>query len=416
MNPMLINFIFIAIFPLVIYIAIKTQKLSFLLKYRDIYYFFYLFITISVLYIVIEKKIFILIPFSTFILWIIIYEQHIVTTEKIDLQISQMINSLTERIKLLEQNYDEVRYEYEIGYQELVKYSKLFSLVEEINKNVELDKVWDKFCSTIVEYFGADKINYIGIILTKKKDIVDIISFSSQDTNFIKIIKDIWMEKQNFSGIEGVLSEKIHSNLYTYILVIKHQLSEEFLPQLKFFINETKIGFVRSILFKEIEELSRIDGLTGLYLRRYFINRLNNEILLATRYNSLFSLIMIDIDFFKKVNDRYGHIVGDFVLKELAKILLDQVKEQGLCARWGGEEFLVFVPYQTPQQVVNLAEKIRSDVENHVFQHQNNIVRITISCGISFYPKEGVNITTLVERADKKLYEAKQSGRNKVVA
>jgi diguanylate cyclase (GGDEF)-like protein len=223
------------------------------------------------------------------------------------------------------------------------------------------------------------------------------------------------MEKQNFSGIEGVLSEKIHSNLYTYILVIKHQLSEEFLPQLKFFINETKIGFVRSILFKEVEELSRIDGLTGLYLRRYFINRLNNEILLATRYNNLLSLIMIDIDFFKKVNDVYGHIVGDFVLKELADILVNQVKEQGLCARWGGEEFLVFVPYQSPEHVVNLAETIRTAVENHIFQYQDKTIRITISCGISFYPQEGKDLTTLIEEADKKLYKAKQSGRNKVV-
>jgi len=416
MNPMLIYFIFIITFPLIIYIAVKNQKMSSLIKHRDLFYLIYLFIAIIVLYFLLaEKKFFVLIPFLTFILWIIIYEKYFFEIEKIEIQTSQTINSLLEKIKLLEQNYDENRYEYEVVYQEFVKYTKLFSLVEEINKNFDLDKVGSKFYSTLVDYFGVDKINYMGLILTKKKDIVDIISFSSQDTNFIKIIKDIWVEKQNFSGIEGVLSEKIHSNLYTYILVIKHQLSEEFLPQLKFFINETKIGFVRSILFKEVEELSRIEGLTSLYLRRYFINRLNNEILLATRYNNLLSLIMIDIDFFKKVNDVYGHIVGDFVLKELADILVNQVKEQGLCARWGGEEFLVFVPYQSPKHVVNLAETIRTAVENHIFQYQDKTIRITISCGISFYPQEGKDLTTLIEEADKKLYKAKQSGRNKVV-
>jgi diguanylate cyclase (GGDEF)-like protein len=192
-------------------------------------------------------------------------------------------------------------------------------------------------------------------------------------------------------------------------------LTDRLLSQLRFFINETKIGFVRSVLFKEVEELSRIDGLTGLYLRRYFISRLNNELLLASRYNTVFSLIMIDIDFFKKINDTYGHIVGDFVLKELAKLLLQEVKEQGLCARWGGEEFLVFVPYQTQQQVVELAERIRKNVEDYNFLFQDKTIKLTISCGISFYPQEGKDITTLIEEADKKLYKAKQSGRNKVV-
>lgn len=142
---------------------------------------------------------------------------------------------------------------------------------------------------------------------------------------------------------------------------------------------------------------------------------MNNEILLAARYNNVFSLIMIDIDFFKKVNDVFGHIVGDFVLKKLAEILLVHVKEQGLCARWGGEEFLVFIPYQTQEQIVQLVEKIRSEVENYVFQYQDKTIKITISCGISFYPQEGRDISTLINEADKKLYKAKQSGRNKVV-
>ena len=415
MSSIFTNLIIINIFPLLIFTLLKSQKLSVLVKSRDLIYLFFYFISIAILYVSLEKKIFIFIPMVVFLLWIIIFEYYIITLEKITSQNSQIIVSLKQEIKSLEQNHAESKSEYETVYQELTKYTKLFTLVEEINKNIELAKVGEKFYLTIAEYFGYDKIDYFGIFVTKKKDIIEIISFSPPEENLIKTIKEIWLEKQSFANVEGILAEKIYSNLYQYIFIIKHKLPEKLLPQLKFFINETKIGFVRSVLFKEVEELSRVDGLTGLYLRRYFTACLNNELLLATRYNNVFSLIMIDIDFFKKVNDTYGHIVGDFVLKELAKILLEEFREQGLCARWGGEEFLVFIPYQSQQQVVFLAEKLRSTVENHIFQFQDKTIKITISCGISFYPQEGKDITTLIEEADKKLYKAKQSGRNKVV-
>jgi len=356
-----------------------------------------------------------LIPVAIYILWIVIYETHIFAIENIIKQNLQIIEQLSKEADVSEQEYSGLKTEYENSHQELTKYEKLFGLVEEINKNIELVKVGEKFYSVITEYFGVDKINYVGILVVKKKDVIDIISFSSSNESLITTIKSLWEEKQTLSNTECFFSEKIYSNLYEYIFIIKHQLTDRLLSQLRFFINETKIGFVRSVLFKEVEELSRIDGLTGLYLRRYFISRLNNELLLASRYNTVFSLIMIDIDFFKKINDTYGHIVGDFVLKELAKLLLQEVKEQGLCARWGGEEFLVFVPYQTQQQVVELAERIRKNVEDYNFLFQDKTIKLTISCGISFYPQEGKDITTLIEEADKKLYKAKQSGRNKVV-
>jgi diguanylate cyclase (GGDEF)-like protein len=415
MAKFLINLIFVNIFPLFIYTSVRNQKLSVLIKNRDLFYLVCFFVSLLVLYMLIEKKIFILIQVAIYILWIVIYETHIFAIENIIKQNLQIIEQLSKEADVSEQEYSGLKTEYENSHQELTKYEKLFGLVEEINKNIELVKVGEKFYSVITEYFGVDKINYVGILVVKKKDVIDIISFSSSNESLITTIKSLWEEKQTLPNTECFFTEKIYSNLYEYIFIIKHQLTDRLLSQLRFFVNETKIGFVRSVLFKEVEELSRIDGLTGLYLRRYFISRLNNELLLASRYNTVFSLIMIDIDFFKKINDTYGHIVGDFVLKELAKLLLQEVKEQGLCARWGGEEFLVFVPYQTQQQVVELAERIRKNVEDYNFLFQDKTIKLTISCGISFYPQEGKDITTLIEEADKKLYKAKQSGRNKVV-
>jgi len=415
MAKFLINLIFVNIFPLFIYTSVRNQKLSVLVKNRDLFYLVCFFVSLLVLYMLMERKIFILIPIGIYILWIVIYETHIFEIENITKQNLQIIEQLSKEAEVSEQEYSGLKTEYENSHRELTKYEKLFSLVEEIIKNNELSKVGEKFYSVITEYFGVDKINYVGILVVKKKDVIDIISFSSSNESLITTIKSLWEEKQTLSNTECFFTEKIYSNLYEYIFIIKHQLTDRLLSQLRFFVNETKIGFVRSVLFKEVEELSRIDGLTGLYLRRYFISWLNNELLLASRYNTVFSLIMIDIDFFKKINDTYGHIVGDFVLKELAKLLLQEVKEQGLCARWGGEEFLVFVPYQTHQQVVELAERIRKNVEDYNFLFQDKTIKLTISCGVSFYPQEGKDITTLIEEADKKLYKAKQSGRNKVV-
>ena len=214
----------------------------------------------------------------------------------------------------------------------------------------------------------------------------------------------------------ALLFYEIYSSKYEYILVIDCTKDEHLISELNFFVLETKLGFVRAMLFSEVEELSRIDGLTELYLRRYFLNRLNDELLRAMRYNTEFSLIMIDIDFFKKINDTYGHIAGDFILKRVAKVIKDIVAEKGLCARWGGEEFLVFLPYQSLESAKVLAEEIRQKIETINFYYNDKTIKLTISCGVSSYPQEAQQLQTLIEIADKKLYKAKRVGRNRVIA
>jgi septation ring formation regulator EzrA len=168
----------------------------------------------------IEKKIFILIPVAIYILWIVIYETHIFAIENIIKQNLQIIEQLSKEADVSEQEYSGLKTEYENSHQELTKYEKLFGLVEEINKNIELVKVGEKFYSVITEYFGVDKINYVGILVVKKKDVIDIISFSSSNESLITTIKSLWGRKTNFVQIPNVFLQKKFILIYTSIFLL----------------------------------------------------------------------------------------------------------------------------------------------------------------------------------------------------
>jgi len=128
----------------------------------------------------------------------------------------------------------------------------------------------------------------------------------------------------------------------------------------------------------------------------------------AKRSNSSFGIIMIDIDNFKKINDTYGHLTGDDVLQEIARILSENVRKIDVLGRWGGEEFLIVDNESDPGKIIEFAEKIRSAVEKHKFK---KVGEVTCSFGVTQYV-EGDTTSSLIIRADKAMYAAKESGRN----
>lgn len=166
----------------------------------------------------------------------------------------------------------------------------------------------------------------------------------------------------------------------------------------------------------EMNDLVVKDELTGLYNRRFINERLDVEIIRAKTNNQSISLIMADIDYFKKVNDKYGHLAGDEVLIQFAKILKKSIrKETDWAARYGGEEFLICINNVYPNKVYDLAERIRKKIENTTIKYEDKEIKITASFGIAVLNE---NISTgidLVKKADEKLYTAKIEGRNKVV-
>jgi diguanylate cyclase (GGDEF)-like protein len=172
--------------------------------------------------------------------------------------------------------------------------------------------------------------------------------------------------------------------------------------------NQVAIAIENAKLFQE----SITDGLTGLYHHKYFELRLREELDRSKRYRNPLSLAMVDIDFFKKVNDEHGHLAGDQVLRGLAAFLKKATRLSDIAARYGGEEFALVLPYVTEKDMHPIGERLRKDVEAGDF----NGIRITISIGIAYFDGGNADITMaqFIEAADKALYRAKNSGRNRV--
>lgn len=168
-------------------------------------------------------------------------------------------------------------------------------------------------------------------------------------------------------------------------------------------------------LHKRTEELTVIDGLTETYNYRYFMQKLQEEKRRALRYNLPLSLIMVDIDYFKKLNDTYGHETGNMVLHQLSGVIKQCIRDVDIFSRYGGEEFAIILP-QTPQQEAHvIGERIRDRVEQTIFNGtDNHKIRITVSVGLSSFPENGRSQEELVSVADKALYKAKGDGRNQV--
>ncbi|WP_454783691.1 diguanylate cyclase [Legionella sp. WA2024007413] len=159
------------------------------------------------------------------------------------------------------------------------------------------------------------------------------------------------------------------------------------------------------------------DSLTGVYNRRYFEEYLQKEILNSKDNPFTFALLLIDIDDFKKINDTYGHLVGDQVLLEFAAKIRHIGREENVVSRWGGEEFMIYLRSSNLDQVKSQAETLRKSIENFSIEiNQEKTISVTISIGIAFYPHDGKRIDDLISKADEALYQAKKMGRNKVVA
>ncbi len=154
------------------------------------------------------------------------------------------------------------------------------------------------------------------------------------------------------------------------------------------------------------------DEMTKLYNHRYFQQRLDEELQRCNRYSSHVSLILIDVDHFKKFNDTYGHLEGDRVLKTVARIIEDNIREIDIASRYGGEEFTVICPERSVEGAMVPAERIRTAIENYDFKIQGASVPLTISIGVSCYPELSRNKKELILKADKALYFSKNNGRN----
>lgn len=157
------------------------------------------------------------------------------------------------------------------------------------------------------------------------------------------------------------------------------------------------------------------DGLTKLFNKRYFLDRLDSELKFAQRHGTALSLLMLDLDHFKRVNDTLGHLAGDTVLTAIATALSRAVRNEDVVARFGGEEFAIVLRAIAVDRAAGMAERLRKMVEGIPVEHDNKRIKVTVSIGVAGYPALDVKAPEeLVEAADKALYRAKRAGRNRV--
>lgn len=167
----------------------------------------------------------------------------------------------------------------------------------------------------------------------------------------------------------------------------------------------------------ELERLAFFDQLTGVYNRRKFEELLKNEISRISRYHQPASIVLIDIDNFKRINDHYGHPVGDRVLQEFAGLLKNNIRDTDSISRWGGEEFLILLPNTALEEAKKTAEKLRQIVENYEQLNQDSEIHLTASFGVASLPADRQNALEIAyKNADDAMYLAKENGRNRVEA
>lgn len=248
-------------------------------------------------------------------------------------------------------------------------------------------------------------------VLNKNRD-----AFESNIFNYLRISMictiiselafTVYIDNYGLSNLVGHYF-KIFSFYFIYKAIIAKGISEPhgiIFREIK--LNEQKLFEQYNLLKNQVI----IDGLTGLNNHRYIYERLEEEVEKSAYIKGSFVVMMIDIDHFKRINDNYGHLTGDNILKELALLLRENTRQNDLVGRYGGEEFLIMLSQTSLSQGFAVAEKIREMINQKVFI-QN--IHLTVSIGIAEF--NGEKVSELLERADKNLYSAKKSGRNKTV-
>lgn len=314
--------------------------------------------------------------------------------------------------------------------------NKIYNQIKIINSTLELDDMMVLSRKILIDIIGLN--NFIFFIKDKQKRYKQFLKYnlSNDMQNYLKGF--LKKKGENFfnkitSYVKFAIEPEEESRSLVNVNIFPLILKEEILGMLLQFerkntaiddlvINNIKIviryismGIKKALLYNKVEELSQRDGLTSLYIRRVFNQFLEEEFLRAKRYKSKLSLIIFDIDFFKKLNDKYGHLFGDKVLTFIARIILENIKLPLTASRYGGEEFVIICPNINKSQAYDLADKIRLKIEEFNFIHNKEVVHTTISGGIAEFSIKMKNAKELLKVADDNLYKVKNSGRNKIL-
>lgn len=211
---------------------------------------------------------------------------------------------------------------------------------------------------------------------------------------------------------DKVVGVILADNIFTQNPITKADIG-----MLNLFANHAGLAIENSRLYEETVYLSNTDWLTKLWNHGRFQVMLSNEITKARETDTPISLLMLDIDDFKNYNDRFGHVAGDFIIKEMAKVLAEASRKKDYVCRYGGEEFAVILPQTTKDDAGHIARRLRENVRQYTFPNQEYQPKkvFTFSCGIATFPKDAADKDTLIKNADSSLYKAKKSGKDLII-
>lgn len=310
-----------------------------------------------------------------------------------------------------------------VFYKDITKFKKLEEEVSQLDKQTEQER---KKAALLVQALEqADDMVMItdanGIIEYVNDAVALVSGYTKEElignkTNIFKsgkqteeFYKKLWRTILSGKNYKSIIINKTKSDkLYYADLKITPLFDEN--KKIKNFVATSMDITNRIEMQKRLQKLATIDSLTGIYNRYKIDDAINLHIARSKRYKEPFCLIMFDIDYFKKVNDTYGHDIGDKVLKALSQLISKHIRCTDTFGRWGGEEFMVILENTKKEKAFEIAEKLRKIVEAYTIE---NRYKITISLGVGEY-KEGESREDLVKKVDKALYRAKENGRNQV--
>jgi len=215
-------------------------------------------------------------------------------------------------------------------------------------------------------------------------------------------------------GNELISSQLIQAGAYDYLP--KSRVTIKSLSRTIFnALEKAKLKRQLKETYDRLTEMSTRDELTGLYNRRFFIESLERETSRALRYGTDLNVCMLDLDHFKKINDSYGHLSGDHVLSETARLLQQSIRKSDIPCRYGGEEFAIIFPQLDADNARTASEKLRNIVAEHTFNYDSYHMSLTLSIGIASVKGKTATAIQLIKEADRALYQAKNQGRNRTV-
>ena len=342
-----------------------------------------------------------------------------------------------ERQKLIEENEKMKHYSEDVDRQ-TEELEDLYEITKRMSAYLKIDEILKVLCTELKNDFDFDDCRLINIQMVRNEvqinTVYDIVTESkleepkSYDKKIIELVsrkrESLFVssrsddkEKSSLNlpnSVATLLAIPININEEVDSVITVENLKVEDFEKFSIVIGQFALEMRKVKLYQIVEKLSTIDGLTNLLLRRHFMEALKKELQRAKLHNLKLASLMIDIDHFKKINDKYGHLAGDKVLVKIAQIIKDSARREDLISRYGGEEFAIVLAETDKEGTKVVAERIKSQVEEEIFQLDGEKANATVSIGISFFPDDTEDLMELIDLSDKALYEAKKTGRNKI--